>query len=58
MAALPEHTAIFYIGLNFYGSAGYVPAEVVPLIAERANRPIIVDAETFFRELERSVALF
>jgi signal transduction histidine kinase len=25
-----------------------VPAEVVPLIAERANRPIIVDAETLF----------
>ena len=47
VSALPEHTAILYIGLNFYGSAAYVAAEVVPLIAERANRPIIVDAETF-----------
>jgi signal transduction histidine kinase len=47
VSVLPEHTAILYIGLNFYGSAAYVAAEVVPLIAERANRPIIVDAETF-----------
>jgi len=47
VSALPEHTAILYIGLNFYGLAAYVAAEVVPLIAERANRPIVVDAETF-----------
>jgi signal transduction histidine kinase len=47
VAALPDHTAILYIGINFYGPTTYVAAEVVPLIAEQANRPIIVDAETF-----------
>jgi signal transduction histidine kinase len=47
VSALPDHTAILYIGINFYGPTTYVAAEVVPLIAERANQPIIVDAETF-----------
>jgi signal transduction histidine kinase len=48
VSELPERTAILYIGINFYGSTNYVAAEVAPLIAERANRPIIIDAESFF----------
>lgn len=47
VSALPEKTAILYIGINFDQRTTYVAAEVVPLIAEVANRPIIVNAETF-----------
>lgn len=48
VAALPDHTAILYIGINFDSEGTYVAADVLPLIAEVANRPIIVDVDTFF----------
>ena len=48
VAALPDHTAIFYLGINADSQGMYVAADVLPLIAETANRPIIVDAETYF----------
>jgi signal transduction histidine kinase len=48
VAALPDHTTILYIGINADPEGMYVAADVLPLIAEAANRPIIVDAETYF----------
>lgn len=48
VATLPDHTTILYIGINADSEGMYVAAEVLPLIAETANRPIIVDAETYF----------
>ena len=48
VATLPDHTTILYIGINADAEGMYVAAEVLPLIAETANRPIIVDAETYF----------
>jgi signal transduction histidine kinase len=47
VSALPDHTAIFYIGISADRDGAYVPAEVLPLVAEVANQPIIVDLETF-----------
>jgi signal transduction histidine kinase len=44
-ASLPEHTAILYIGLHDIGSSTHFSADVLPLIAEVANRPIIIDLE-------------
>jgi ABC-type uncharacterized transport system substrate-binding protein len=47
VAALPADTVILYFGINADQEARYTSAvEVLPLIAEAANRPIIVDAET------------
>jgi signal transduction histidine kinase len=43
--ALPDHTVIFYLGIN--AEPDVSPAESLPLITEVANRPIIVDIETF-----------
>ena len=48
VATLPDNTTILYIGINADAGGMYVAAEVLPLIAETANRPIIVDAETYF----------
>jgi len=48
VAALPDHTTILYIGINADSEGMYVAADVLPLIAETANRPIVVDAETYF----------
>ena len=45
---LPDHTTILYIGINADSEGTYVAAEVLSLIADVANRPIIVDAETYF----------
>jgi signal transduction histidine kinase len=45
VARLPDHTAILYIG--FDPSAAFVSADVVGLIAKTANRPVIVDVETY-----------
>jgi len=47
VANLPDHTAILYIGINFDPDATYVAADVLPTIADVANRPIIVGVETF-----------
>ena len=48
VATLPDHTTILYIGINADPEGMYVAADVLPMIAEAANRPIIVDAETYF----------
>jgi signal transduction histidine kinase len=48
VAALPDHTTILYIGINADPEGMYVAADILPRIAETANRPIIVDAETYF----------
>jgi signal transduction histidine kinase len=48
VAKLPDHTTVLYIGINADSQGMYVAADVLPLIAETANRPIIVDAETYF----------
>jgi signal transduction histidine kinase len=47
VATLPADSVILYFGINADQDARYTSAvEVLPLIAEAANRPIIVDAET------------
>jgi signal transduction histidine kinase len=48
VAALPDHTTILYTGINADSEGMYVGADVLPQIAETANRPIVVDAETYF----------
>jgi len=45
---LPDHTVILYIGINFSEGVTYVSAEVIPLLVEVANRPVIVSVETYF----------
>ena len=47
VASLPADSVILYFGINADQDTKYASAvEVLPLIAEAANRPIIVDAET------------
>ena len=48
VAALPDDSVIFYIGITSFQQGMYAAAEVLPLITEVANRPIIVDVETLF----------
>jgi len=48
VAMLPDHTTILYIGINADSEGEYLATELLPLIAETANRPIVVDAETYF----------
>jgi signal transduction histidine kinase len=49
VAVLPDDSVIFYIGINSDREATYAAAaEVLPLITEVANRPVIVDVETVF----------
>jgi signal transduction histidine kinase len=48
VATLPDHTTILYTGINANAGGAYVAADLVPVIAEAANRPIVVDAETYF----------
>jgi signal transduction histidine kinase len=48
VANLPDHTTILYTGINANSGGALVAADVLPLIAEAANRPTIVDAETYF----------
>lgn len=48
VARLPDHTTILYIGINADPEGEYLAAEILPLIAETANRPIVVDAESYF----------
>lgn len=48
VSELPDNTAILYIGINSSLGVSYVSAEVVPLLVEVANRPIIVSVETYF----------
>ena len=47
-AALPERTAILYTNIYKDGAGvNYVPREALETIAKSANRPIVVDTETF-----------
>jgi signal transduction histidine kinase/ABC-type uncharacterized transport system substrate-binding protein len=47
VAALPNDTAIIYTAINIDGAGvPYVPRDALVAIAEVANRPIVVDAET------------
>jgi signal transduction histidine kinase len=48
VAALPDHTVIAYTTINLDGAGvSYVPAEALSLVAEAANRPIVISTETF-----------
>jgi signal transduction histidine kinase len=48
LATLPEQSAILYIGINSDQTTVYVSADLVPVLAEVANRPIFVGVETYF----------
>ncbi|MGY4175875.1 signal transduction histidine kinase [Bradyrhizobium sp. USDA 4518] len=48
VAALPDHSAIIYTGLYSDGKGNYYPpSDALTFVAARANRPIVVAAETF-----------
>jgi signal transduction histidine kinase len=48
VATLPDDSAILYLGINSDPDRTYASAaEAIPLVAAAANRPIIVDVETF-----------
>lgn len=48
VAALPDDTAIVYTSIYSDGAGAiYPPAAALSLVAEAANRPIVVSAETF-----------
>jgi DNA-binding NarL/FixJ family response regulator len=48
VSELPEHTAIIYTTINFdRAGVSFVPAEALSLVAEVANRPIVISTETF-----------
>jgi signal transduction histidine kinase len=46
VAALPDDAAIFYTTLSGSGGARYDPNDALALVAEVANRPIVIDQET------------
>jgi signal transduction histidine kinase/ABC-type uncharacterized transport system substrate-binding protein len=48
LATLPKQSAILYIGINSDQTMIYVSADLVPVLAEVANRPIFVDVGTYF----------
>jgi signal transduction histidine kinase len=46
--ALPDDTAILYTGIYIDGAGvGYIPRDALVAIAEVANRPIVIDADTY-----------
>jgi signal transduction histidine kinase len=48
VAVLPDQTAIIYTTINLdRAGVSYVPAEALSLVAEVANRPIVISTETF-----------
>ena len=48
VAALPQDSAIIYTGMYSDGNGNYYPpSDALAFIAEKANRPIVVPAETF-----------
>lgn len=48
VAVLPGQTAIIYTTINLdRAGVSYVPAEALALVAEVANRPIVISTETF-----------
>jgi signal transduction histidine kinase/ABC-type uncharacterized transport system substrate-binding protein len=48
VAILPKRTVVLYIGINSYLTTVYVSADLARVLAQVANRPIIVSAETYF----------
>ena len=47
VAVLPDNTAIIYTAVNLDGAGvAYRPHEALAAIAEVANRPVVIDAET------------
>jgi signal transduction histidine kinase len=48
LATLPERSAVLYIGINSDQTTVYVSSDLVPALAEVANRPIFVGVETYF----------
>ena len=47
VAVLPENTVIIYTAINVDGAGvAYIPREALAAVAEVANRPIVIDAET------------
>jgi len=48
VAVLPGQTAIIYTTINMdRAGVSYIPAEALSLVAEAANRPIVISTETF-----------
>jgi signal transduction histidine kinase len=48
VAVLPEHTAILYSSMVSDGEGTlYPPSDALKLVAETANRPIVISAETY-----------
>jgi signal transduction histidine kinase len=48
VASLPDLTVIFYNGLSIDGAgASYIPADALALVSEVANRPIVVELESY-----------
>ena len=49
VAVLPDHTAILHTSIYSDGEGhSLIPADAVALVAEMANRPIVVDLDTHF----------
>jgi len=49
VAVLPDHTAILYTSIFSDGEGNsLIPADAVALVAEMANRPIVVDLDSHF----------
>jgi signal transduction histidine kinase len=48
ISTLPDQTAIVYIGIYVGGSGtAFIPADALALIAKTANRPIVVDVDSY-----------
>jgi signal transduction histidine kinase len=48
VATLPGDTVILYTAISFDGAGvSYIPAEALSLVAEVANRPIMINTETY-----------
>jgi hypothetical protein len=48
VTTLPDHTAIIYTTINLdRAGVSFVPAEALSLVAEVANRPVVISTETF-----------
>src|SRR4051794_39343224 len=51
LAALSEDTAVIYTGIYYDGEGvSYIPAELVPQIAEWANRPVVVNVSSYLNK--------
>ncbi len=48
VAILPKRTVVLYIGISSDRTTVYVSADLIPGLAEVANRPIIVSVATYF----------